>query len=232
VPCDDDGLDLDAVATLAARTARLLYTVPTFQNPTGRRFRSRAGALVTSPRARGCGSSRTTPTAVRPAAGCRRGVASVPAPGARDLDASKVAAPPADRLAAGPGAARPPVVAKQAADLHSSTIDQAAAAAAREHRRRARREPALRASRRAPRRALTAAAALPPVDPNRPTAACSSGRACRTGGTPSRCCSGAARRRVRAGFRSSRAAGLRHAGSFSAHPPGEIAEGSRACGLL
>src|SRR5829696_6141320 len=33
VPCDDDGLDPDAVARLAAR---LLYTIPTFQNPTGR----------------------------------------------------------------------------------------------------------------------------------------------------------------------------------------------------
>jgi len=37
VPCDDDGLDPEAAATLAARHgARLLYTIPTFQNPTGR----------------------------------------------------------------------------------------------------------------------------------------------------------------------------------------------------
>ncbi|SRR6266545_508899 len=37
VPCDDDGLDPEAVAALAARHgARLLYTVPTFHNPTGR----------------------------------------------------------------------------------------------------------------------------------------------------------------------------------------------------
>jgi 2-aminoadipate transaminase len=37
VPCDDDGLDPEAAAALAARHgARLLYTVPTFQNPTGR----------------------------------------------------------------------------------------------------------------------------------------------------------------------------------------------------
>ena len=37
VPCDDDGLDPDAVAALAERHgARLLYTIPTFQNPTGR----------------------------------------------------------------------------------------------------------------------------------------------------------------------------------------------------
>ena len=37
VPCDDDGLDPDAAALLAERHgARLLYTIPTFQNPTGR----------------------------------------------------------------------------------------------------------------------------------------------------------------------------------------------------
>ena len=37
VPCDDDGLDPEAAAALAARHgARLLYTIPTFQNPTGR----------------------------------------------------------------------------------------------------------------------------------------------------------------------------------------------------
>ena len=37
VPCDDDGVDPEAVAALAARHgARLLYTVPTFHNPTGR----------------------------------------------------------------------------------------------------------------------------------------------------------------------------------------------------
>src|SRR5919107_4005201 len=37
VPCDDDGLDPQAAAALAERHgARLLYTIPTFQNPTGR----------------------------------------------------------------------------------------------------------------------------------------------------------------------------------------------------
>src|SRR5918997_987325 len=37
VACDDDGLDPEAVATAAARHgARLLYTIPTFHNPTGR----------------------------------------------------------------------------------------------------------------------------------------------------------------------------------------------------
>ena len=37
VPCDEDGLDPDAAAALAERHgARLLYTIPTFQNPTGR----------------------------------------------------------------------------------------------------------------------------------------------------------------------------------------------------
>ena len=43
--CDDDGLDPDAVAAAAAEHgARLLYTVPTFQNPTGRTLPPRAAA--------------------------------------------------------------------------------------------------------------------------------------------------------------------------------------------
>src|SRR3954449_4202733 len=37
VPCDDDGLDPDALAALTRREQpKLLYTVPTFHNPTGR----------------------------------------------------------------------------------------------------------------------------------------------------------------------------------------------------
>src|SRR3954466_590700 len=48
VPCDDDGLDPDAAAALAERHgARLLYTIPTFQNPTGRTLAlARRTALV------------------------------------------------------------------------------------------------------------------------------------------------------------------------------------------
>src|SRR5215211_3417350 len=50
VACDDDGLDPDAVAAAAAEhRARLLYTIPTFHNPTGRTLplvRRRALAAV------------------------------------------------------------------------------------------------------------------------------------------------------------------------------------------
>ena len=58
VPCDDDGLDPEAAAALAARHgARLLYTVPTFQNPTGRTLPAdrRAGVVDARRSARACG---------------------------------------------------------------------------------------------------------------------------------------------------------------------------------
>ena len=76
VPCDDDGIDPDAAAALAAEhDARLLYAIPTFQNPTGRTLRS-IGARRSSgtPAPAGSGCSRTTRTAsCDTAAGrCRR----------------------------------------------------------------------------------------------------------------------------------------------------------------
>jgi 2-aminoadipate transaminase len=136
VPCDDDGLDPEAAAALAARHgARLLYTVPTFQNPTGRTLPlARREALVEM-------AARTGLWIVEddPYGELRYSGAPVPAlaslPGAEGCvvaisTLSKVAAP---GLRIGwlraPALLRGPlVVAKQAADLHSSTIDQAAAA--------------------------------------------------------------------------------------------------------
>jgi 2-aminoadipate transaminase len=136
VPCDDDGLDPDAAATLAARHgARLLYTVPTFQNPTGRTLPlARRTALVDM-------AARTGLWIVEddPYGELRYSGEPVPSmaslPGAESCvvaisTLSKVAAP---GLRIGwlraPAPLRAPlVVAKQAADLHSSTIDQAAAA--------------------------------------------------------------------------------------------------------
>src|ERR687898_2560361 len=55
VPCDEDGLDPQAAAELAERHgARLLYTIPTFQNPTGRTLPlERREALVGLARAGG-----------------------------------------------------------------------------------------------------------------------------------------------------------------------------------
>jgi 2-aminoadipate transaminase len=136
VPCDDDGLDPDAAATLAAHHgARVLYTVPTFQNPTGRTLPlARREALVEI-------AARTGLWIVEddPYGELRYSGDPVPAlaslPGAESCvvaisTLSKVAAP---GLRIGwlraPALLRGPlVVAKQAADLHSSTIDQAAAA--------------------------------------------------------------------------------------------------------
>lgn len=65
VPCDDDGIDPEAAAALAARHgARLLYVIPTFQNPTDAPCRPIAARRSSRwPAAPACGSSRTTPTA-------------------------------------------------------------------------------------------------------------------------------------------------------------------------
>jgi 2-aminoadipate transaminase len=136
VACDDDGIDPDAVAAAAVEhRARMLYTIPTFQNPTGRTLpleRRRALAEV----AERCGLWLLEDD---PYGELRYGGEPLPSlatlPGAEDRTLalstlSKVAAP---GLRIGwvrtPATLRPSlVVAKQAADLHSSTIDQAAAA--------------------------------------------------------------------------------------------------------
>jgi len=135
VACDDDGLDPDAVAEAAAGGARLLYTIPTFHNPTGRTLpleRRRALAAVAGRhglwlieddpygelRYRGepLPSLATLPGAEDRTL-CLSTLSKVAAPGLR---IGWVRTPPALRSSL--------VVAKQAADLHSSTIDQAAAA--------------------------------------------------------------------------------------------------------
>ena len=136
VPCDDDGLDPDAAATLAARhDARLLYTVPTFQNPTGRTLPgARRAALVEVAARAGLWVIEDDPYGE-----LRSGGAPEPAlaslSGAEDRvlalsTLSKVAAPGlrVGWVRAPEALRRPLTVAKQAADLHSSTIDQAAAA--------------------------------------------------------------------------------------------------------
>jgi 2-aminoadipate transaminase len=133
VPCDDDGLDPDAAAALAERhRPRLLYTIPTFQNPTGRTLAlERRAALVALARNAGFWLLEDDPYGE-----LRYSGAGLPALAALDdrvlslSTLSKIAAP---GLRIGwvrtPRALRRQlVVAKQAADLHSSTIDQAAAA--------------------------------------------------------------------------------------------------------
>ena len=136
VACDDDGVLPDALDDAAAASgARLAYLIPTFQNPTGRTLPlERRRAIAAIAERRGLWLIEDDPYGELRYAG--EPVAPLAAqPGAEDRTLSlstlsKIAAPglrlgwvraPADVRA-------PLVVAKQAADLHSSTIDQAAAA--------------------------------------------------------------------------------------------------------
>jgi len=136
VPCDDDGLDPEAVATLAARhDARLLYTVPTFQNPTGRTLPlERREALLAATERTGLWIVEDDPySELRYHGEPIAPLASLPGAEGRVLALSTLSKIAAPGLRIGwvraPSALRPSLtVAKQAADLHSSTIDQAAAA--------------------------------------------------------------------------------------------------------
>jgi 2-aminoadipate transaminase len=135
VACDDDGLDPDAVAAAARRhRARALYTIPTFHNPTGRTLPlDRRVALAAVAEECGLWLLEDDPYGELRYRG--EPLPSLATVGAQDRTLclstlSKVAAP---GLRIGwvrtPAALRSSlVVAKQAADLHSSTIDQAAAA--------------------------------------------------------------------------------------------------------
>jgi 2-aminoadipate transaminase len=134
VACDDDGLDPDAVAAAATRHgARMLYTIPTFHNPTGRTLPLERRVALAAVAER-CGFWLLEDD---PYGELRYRGEPLPSLGTLAADRtlclstlSKVAAPGL-RI----GWIRTPdtlrsslVVAKQAADLHSSTIDQAAAA--------------------------------------------------------------------------------------------------------
>ena len=136
VPCDEDGIDPEAVAALAARhDATLLYTVPTFQNPTGRTLPAqRREALMAAAERAGLwiveddpyGELRYSGEPIAP-------LASLPGADERVIALSTLSKVAAPGLRIGwvraPRALRAPLtIAKQAADLHSSTIDQAAAA--------------------------------------------------------------------------------------------------------
>ncbi|MFE2158621.1 PLP-dependent aminotransferase family protein [Streptomyces lydicus] len=136
VPTDDGGLDPAALDEIAARERpKLLYAIPTFQNPTGRTLSAERRAAVAEVAARrGLWIAEDDPYGeLRFEGEPARWVAAFP--GAEDRTAllgsfSKVMAPGL-RL----GTVRAPAalrracaIAKQAADLHTSTIDQAAAA--------------------------------------------------------------------------------------------------------
>ena len=140
VACDEQGLDVEALPALIAEHApKFLYVVPTFQNPTGRTLpAARRARLAEIAAEHGLwiveddpygelryDGERLAPIGAHPAAGDRTVTIS---------SLSKVLAP---GLRIGwlraPGAIlRPLAIAKQAADLHTSTVDQIAARTALE----------------------------------------------------------------------------------------------------
>ena len=136
VPCDNEGLDPDALDELVAEhRPKLLYTVPTFHNPTGRTLGlARRQALAAAVKRTGLwlveddpyGELRYDGEALPALASFLEARAQVVALSTL----SKIAAPGlrlgwvrAPRTLLGPL-----TIAKQAADLHSSSVDQAAAA--------------------------------------------------------------------------------------------------------
>lgn len=136
VPGDEHGVDPAALEELVARTRpKLFYTVPTFQNPTGRTLPAERRAAVASVAARrGLWIVEDDPYGELRFEGDR-----VPwiatYPGAEDRTAllgsfSKVMAPGMRLgwLRAPAGLRRACAVAKQAADLHTPTVNQLAAA--------------------------------------------------------------------------------------------------------
>ncbi|MFJ6371447.1 PLP-dependent aminotransferase family protein [Streptomyces virginiae] len=136
VPCDAQGILPDALADVVARERpKLLYTVPTFQNPTGRTLPADRRAAIARTAARlGLWLVEDDPYGE-----LRYEGSDLPwlaaHPGAEDRTAllgsfSKVMAPGLRLgwLRAPAALRRAAVVAKQAADLHTSTVDQLAAA--------------------------------------------------------------------------------------------------------
>ncbi|MFI0710795.1 PLP-dependent aminotransferase family protein [Streptomyces inhibens] len=136
VPTDDEGLDPAALDEIAARERpKLLYIIPTFQNPTGRTLTAERRAAVAGIAARrGLWIAEDDPYGeLRFEGDPVPWVASFP--GAEDRTAllgsfSKIMAPGLrlGTLRASAALRRACVIAKQAADLHTSTVDQAAAA--------------------------------------------------------------------------------------------------------
>ncbi|WP_405498076.1 PLP-dependent aminotransferase family protein [Streptomyces sp. NBC_00096] len=136
VPCDGEGMLPDALAELVARERpKLLYTIPTFQNPTGRTLPAARRAEVAAVAARlGLWLLEDDPYG-----DLRYEGHDLPwlaaHPGAEDRTAllgsfSKVMAPGLRLgwLRAPAALLRGAALAKQAADLHTSTVDQLAAA--------------------------------------------------------------------------------------------------------
>lgn len=136
VPCDDDGLDPEALDELVSRhRPKLLYTVPTFHNPTGRTLTlARRHALAALLERTGLWLVEDDPYGeLRYNGKPLPAIASLAEMSGRTLALSTLSKVVAPGLRLGWVRAprqmlRPLTIAKQAADLHSSTIDQAAAA--------------------------------------------------------------------------------------------------------
>jgi 2-aminoadipate transaminase len=136
VPCDDDGLDPSAIDALADEHApKLIYTVPTFHNPTGRTLPlARRRALVDAAARAGLWIIEDDPYGeLRYSGEPLPSLASLAGAAERTLAVSTLSKIAAPGLRLGWVRAPQPLlraltIAKQAADLHSSTIDQAAAA--------------------------------------------------------------------------------------------------------
>ncbi|MFF9850246.1 aminotransferase-like domain-containing protein [Streptomyces litmocidini] len=136
VPTDDQGIVPEALEEIAAREkATLLYIVPTFQNPTGRTLPAERRHAVAEAAARhGFWIIEDDPYGELRYDGERvPSIAADPVAADRTVllgSFSKVMAPGLrlGHLRAPAGLRRACVIAKQAADLHTSTIDQAAAA--------------------------------------------------------------------------------------------------------
>ncbi|QMV22792.1 aminotransferase class I/II-fold pyridoxal phosphate-dependent enzyme [Streptomyces sp. SCUT-3] len=136
VPTDDDGLEPAALEEIAARERpKLLYLVPTFQNPTGRTLPAARRRAVAKAAARhGFRIVEDDPYGeLRYDGEPVPWIAALPEASDRTVllgSFSKIMAPGLRLgfLRAPAGLLRACAVAKQSADLHTSTVDQAAAA--------------------------------------------------------------------------------------------------------
>ncbi len=136
VACDDEGLDPDALASaLIEHRPKALYLIPTFQNPTGRTLpRARREAVAALAARHGLWIIEDDPySELRYRGEALPAIAALPGAEDRTLSLSTLSKTVAPGLRIGwirsPPDLRPSlVIAKQAADLHSSSVDQAAAA--------------------------------------------------------------------------------------------------------
>lgn len=136
VACDDDGIDPDALeSALIAHRPKALYLIPSFQNPTGRTLPLERRERIAWLAARyGLWIIEDDPySELRYRGGALAPIAALPGAEDRTLFLSTLSKTVAPGLRIG-WIRTPPelrgslVIAKQAADLHSSSVDQAAAA--------------------------------------------------------------------------------------------------------